>query len=271
MKSRILLVAIIVLLALSGCQGGNTASMVSTGVAATLVAGKAQTAEVSDTPVVPTATRTRQPTKTPVPTIANTPTPELPMPAVVIDRLVGPEIIGVDWMDGTRSSDWSFDAGTLRDGELVVYGKNWNGLMRNIKMPEGQGFLMDFTYTKGSEFEVYIANGTFDTAEYKRFGIYVNNNVPGANLWLGKQPTGNALVGDLRLVPDHWYTMMMVAGPNGDFMALIWDPADPSRVVRYREVVSRWANTEWDFAIGANLGEIHFDNLVDISFSTIQQ
>ncbi len=231
----------------------------------------------ASTPVPPTntplPTDTPLPTKTPIPTkTLIPPTATIPAPEKSLEYLNGVQVVYIDTFDNPNKGGWGFDAGTVKDGVLEVVGKNWNGLGREKEFKEGVGIVMDFTYTKGSVFEVYVDRGDWATDTYKRFGIYVENNYARVNVWAGGNALGGAnLSGNFSPKPDTNYTLMMALLPNGEFLGVIWDPSDPTKTIFYREKIGKnWSGLTWRFAIGADSGTILFDNYREIKFDSVK-
>jgi hypothetical protein len=236
--------------------------------------------------VPPIATSTLHPTNTPQPTItplpANTPTPRptlapviptptIPPPAVLTKYLGNVHIVKVDPFDDP--SGWN--AGNeISNGVLQLVGEGgdvWYGLSRNALFREGDGVVINFKFTRGGLFEMYLENGAWNTDPYKRFGVYAGRGHSGANLFTGKEARGSSpLPGNLYLNSNTWYSLFMVIGKEGDFLALIWDPSKPEKSLRYREVIKNWKGLNWQFHIQVNEGIITFDDFEEIEFDGIK-
>lgn len=218
-------------------------------------------------------TETSAPTKTPVPTKTPIPpTATVQAPDKASEFLNGVQVVYLDTFDDPSRGGWGFDAGKVKGGVLEVMGKNWNGLFRERDFKDNQGVIIDFTFTKGSVFEMLMDSGEWNTDPYKRFGIYMEKNAPMVNVWVkSKFLGGSYLSGNLKPQPDTTYTVLMVLLPDGGFLSTIWDPADPSKALFYRELVGKnWANLTWKFRIGADSGTILFDNYREITFDSVK-
>lgn len=225
----------------------------------------------------PTSTLTYTPeptyTLTLTPTSTNTPVPPTPTvvpPSVLLEYLNGVVVSHIDSFESTTG--WDLYAGSISNGSLEIIGNDWNGLMKRGSFSEGEGIIVDFKYDKNSEFEVFFDYGEFGTDPYRRLGIYVSSSYPKANLWLGKNGLGfNNLYGNFKTKPDTWYSLLMALDENGEFLAIVWDPIDTSRVISYHEGArEKWAGLTWDFRIGANAGTIVFDDFMEITFDEIK-
>ena len=231
----------------------------------------------ASTPVPPTftplPTDTPLPTKTPVPTKTPIPpTATIPAPDKTLEFLNGVQVVYIDTFDNPSRGGWGFDAGKVKDGILEVIGKNWNGLVRDRDFNDNQGIIVDFTYTKGSVFEMLVDTGDWYTDPYKRFGIYMENNHARVNVWASKNGLGGAnLSGNFAPKPDTTYSLLMALLPDGEFLGVIWDPSDLSKTIYYREKIGKnWSNLTWKFRIGADSGTILFDNYREITFDSVK-
>jgi hypothetical protein len=155
----------------------------------------------TDTPVptnTPAPTNTPVPTKTPIP-----PTATVPAPEKSSEHLNGVQVVLIDTFDNPAGTGWGFDAGKIKNGSLEVLGKNWNGLNRERDFTDNQGVIVDFTYAKGSVFEMLMDSGEWSTDPYKRFGVYVENTAPKINVWVKQNFLGGSYMsGNLKLKPD---------------------------------------------------------------------
>jgi hypothetical protein len=221
--------------------------------------------------LIPTSTSTPIPTKTSIP-----PTPTIEPPSVLSNYLTDVRIDKIDNFD--TASGWhtyNSQTGKLSGGVYTVTGQpGWmSGLVRNAKFTEGQGVMFEFKYDRKTEFEFILDKGEWQTDSYRRFGVF-GFGYPQANLTQGKNAIGYGnLNGNFRPQPDVWYNYMAGIGFEGNFIALIWDTSDPSKVIIYKEGIGeKWDNLSWEFtAKAANSGmNLYIDNFAEISFSAIK-
>jgi hypothetical protein len=223
----------------------------------------------------PVPTETLVPTNTTIPTYTLaptlTPTATVPAPDKVMEYLNGVQVTYFDTFNDPKSLAWWLGSGEIKNGVLVAFGNsNWNGVGRDVdrKFREREGLIIDFTFTKGSVFEMILDYGDWQTDPYRRFGAYVMDGSAKADLFQGVNGLGfNNLDGNFGPRPDTNYSILMAVLPGGEFLAVIWNPADPSQTIYYREKVgAKWADLTWKFTIGANSGTIQFDNYREIKF-----
>lgn len=200
------------------------------------------------------------------------PTPTLSPLAVLSGYLENPHIVNVDTFDDP--SGWN-PSNEILNGELLLVGlgnNNWHGLSNRAIFREGNGVVINFKFTPGEFFEVYFENGPWDTSRYRRFGIYVNEDHSNANLFIGRERTDfHLLPGNLSLIPGTWYSLLLAVGKGGNFLAVIWDPANPANgSLQYRKVIENWTGTDWTFRTQVNKGSITFDNFEEIVLDDIR-
>lgn len=221
---------------------------------------------------VPSATLTPSPvpTQTPVPPTATPipPTPTLEPPLVAAQFLEGLTVTYYDPFD--ENLGWGMDIGVIKDGLLEVVGDSWSGLSLDTRdFADGQGLILNVKYAApGAQFEMLLDHGAWDTDGYRRFGIYMEK-YPQSNLWRKNNPVAfNNLHGNFRPQADTWYSVLMAIGPGGEFLAVWWDPANPTQIIKYREKFGKdWAGLDWKFRIGGNYGTFWFDDLREVQFS----
>lgn len=207
------------------------------------------------------------PTRTPTPL---TPTPTIVPPSFLSDYLKNVEVLSFDSFD--TNIGWNPDNGTVTNGVLEIKGDNqWNTVRREDTLSLGEGIILKFKHNIASEFEIYFDHGSWNTDDYRRFGVYLGNH-PQVNLWQGSNcKECEDRQGDFQPLPDTWYNLFMVIGDSGKFMAILWDPNDISKALMYRGIMGEtWTGLEWNFAIGVNKGTILIDDFSLFSFTTIK-
>ena len=233
----------------------------------------------SNTPTkIPTSTSTNTPTSTPEPTSTPIPpTPTIEPPAIAVEFLDGAEILNVDGFDSMRNwSTWNSGTGSLVDSMFKLTGQDgWkSGLVLSRKLKEGEGIILRFKTVNNSDFrsEFVFSTGSWRTDSFRQFGVYNGRN-PKADLFQGTNGLGfNNLHGNLALKADTWYNLFMAVGSGGEFLAVVWNPEDPSLRVIYNETISdKWEGKTWEFIAKATEGEtVYIDDFSRISFSTIK-
>jgi hypothetical protein len=162
----------------------------------------------------------------------------------------------------------------ISNGELLlagIGGSDWHGLSNRAIFREGSGAVINFQFTPGEYFEMYFERGAWATSLYKRFGLYVNEDHSDPNIFIGKRRREPiSIAGNLSLQPGTWYSLLLAVGKGGDFLAVLWDPANPASRLQYREAITNWEGLDWAFRIQVNRGTIAFDNFEEIAFDAIR-
>lgn len=258
---------IMLCLLLSSCTPASGVNEAATRAVETHVA------RATDTPA-PTITPTAapRPTSTPVP-----PTPTSEPPAILSKYLVDPIVLQTTTFDSLPVyADVNPELVAVQNGQLQMRGQDYQGgFDLQSKFSEGQGLIYSFKIQPDSaglkfEFETYLDKGTWWTPEYRRFGVYIMA-APEADMWLGRNGTGKYLSGELKLVPDTWYQMLLVVGKGAEFLGVISDPNNPGLVRSYRVPKGGdWSGLQWTFFINGAKGTMLVDDLMKISFSGIK-
>jgi len=215
---------------------------------------------------VPLATSTLEPTFVPgtsTPLVINNP----------LQNLNDIQVLDTDTFDNPLEGQWNVDVGAIKDGALEIIGnENWDGVSRKRTFREGEGVVMDFSYTGNSLFEVFWEYGDWDTNPYRRFGVYVGDNNVDMNEYAGKNDLGGEnLTESFTLEPGRTYSLLLAILPEGEFAVAVWEPSDPLTTIYHRESKDdTWSSLTWTFWIQANSGVIYFDNFQEIKFSGVK-
>ena len=291
MNSRLFISCVCLILILTACGPSEEELALQTATAQTAIAAAwtetptvtATSTSTATSTLTPTATITSTPTLTPTatrtPKPSHTPTSTVEPPSPVLDALTGVELKSIDRFDNRLESlkIWGLwnNSTILSDDEMLeLVGETfWNSSFAwKPRFHEGEGIILSFKYSHMSVFELMFDHGKWQQPDYRRFGVYIHA-YPAANLWQGPNGIGfNPLVGNLTVRPETWYNLMMAINKDGEFIAMIWQPDDPTRVVRYREKVGeKWAGLDWRFGSGANNGTILIDDFIIFSFESIKE
>lgn len=240
-------------------------------LACNLSAGEPTQPASEATPLVAVPSEIPQSTSTPLP-----PTATVAPPANLSEFVADIRVTAFD--DFSTVDGWTtYNTGTgsLLDGVFQVTGQeDWSsGLVRHNTFGEGQGIVLEFKYDKGSKFEFILEAGEYQTDSYRRFGVF-GFDYPQANLTQGPNELGHKILqGNFQPHPDTWYNFMAGIGFDGNFIALIWQPSDPSDYIIYKETIGeKWDGLNWMFtAKAADTGmTLYLDNFAEISFSAVK-
>jgi len=238
----------------------------------------------ASTPIPPTSTPlplptdTPMPTKTPVPTKTSIPpTATVAPPTVLLDLLTNVQVIKTDSFDNLNNwNTWNPGTGKITNGMFELTGQEGylSGLIFKQNISGGRGIMLKYKTLKNANYqsEFVFATGEWQTDSFRQFGIY-NGARPKADLIQGKNGIGgNNLHGNLSLKADTWYNLLMVVGKDGEFLAVIWNPDNPSEQSVYNENLGeKWANLNLEFQAKANIGEtMYIDDFAMITFDEIK-
>ena len=70
--------------------------------------------------------------------------------------------------------------------------------------------------------------------------------------------------------PQTWYYLILAIGPEGQFIARIWDPNNPYNHVTYLEMFdTTWQDLSWKFQILCTQGRVLIDDFMEIEFDEV--
>ena len=195
------------------------------------------------------------------------------LPAIVADHLENPRIIRVDTFETGGAWDLSY-TGKVEDGVLVYVGEGSSGVgvNRNGLFSKGSGILINFkSTTNGQRFMgVDFDQGQWNKSSWRRFGIeFIDTKGVQSHLAIGNEYNNQALHGNLNLVSDKWYSLLLAIGKDGKFLAVIWDPSNPDNFLWDIQMMNKSTKPTWTFNLGGSKGTFLFDDFVEIKFDDI--
>jgi hypothetical protein len=268
-KVIVITVCLVVAITLAACQASTPVPV------PTEIPLPTQTTAPTSTPM---PTYTPVPTDTPVPTAtAIPPTPTVAPPTVLLDLLTNVQVIKTDSFDNLNNWDkWNPGTGNISNGMFELQGQAdyLSGLVFKQRLSDGNGIVLKYKTAKIADFqsEFVFATGEYETDSWRTFGVY-NGKRPKADLYQGRNGIGfNNLNGNFLLKADTWYNLLMAIGKNGEFLAVIWNPADTSQQIFYHERIGeKWMGLNWEFQAKANIGEtMYIDDLLLFTFNEIK-
>jgi serine/threonine protein kinase len=229
--------------------------------------------------LTPTLTSTPTPTPTPSPSPTETLeptqtlTPTLESPAILDEYLANPVVVKEFGIGYPSSWMWEYEHGKFSDGKIILEAMpNWEPFfITNGTFPANHAILARFSRKPGANYNIGIQTGDYGAPSFRGWSIHggdvtTMSNREGAN-WLGYQP----LIGNLTLTVNDWYTVLLAVKDDGDFLAVVWDSADPTRAIQYHQSFdSSWIGKDWQFRVGSKAGEVWVDSVMLISFDGYQ-
>jgi endonuclease/exonuclease/phosphatase family metal-dependent hydrolase len=213
----------------------------------------------------------------PVPTATPLP-PIMDLPSAVTDVVVHPQIAFVEKTENSICHAQGWESGWVNEsyikGQLRLFGKkDWqSGSNWSKPLAPNGGILLDFKYSTGSQFDIYLEHSTWAQPEYRRFGLYTAKDVFQSDMWKGQTPLGgDAWDMAVQPKPDTWYRLLLTADQNAQLTAFLWEAADPSQVVIFRKTMDAdWTNLQWRLAAGANQGRVFIQGVTQVVFDAIK-
>lgn len=206
---------------------------------------------------------------------ASTPRPSVNPLSVAADYLTSPRIVSYDAFDTMQNWNFNKQTGVLTDGMFQLQGTpGWkSSFWPRQQFKQGQGIALRFQVQhSNARSEFVFVTGSWLTPTFRQFGFY-NAVVPKGDLFQGTRDLGGYnLQGNLKLLSDTWYEMLLAVGRNGHMIAVVWDPANPSQRVEHDIAGGpNWVNLTWVFLPKANTGEtITVDDFFIVVFGDIK-
>jgi len=212
-----------------------------------------------------------------------TPTPIVEPPPLATEFLTDVKNLSYDSFDiphtpYSSESNWMWNSQTanINNGIFEFHGTfTWaSEFSLKEQLANGEGIVMRFKLQSANgNSELLFRAGDPGTDDYRQFGVWPNN-YPAVDIWqpvylLGEK---NNIQGNLRLSPDIGYGLLMAIGKDAQLLAVMWDLADESNRVVYKETLGKkWADRSWYFGGKADGDEsLYIDDIYRISFGEIK-
>jgi RHS repeat-associated protein len=128
----------------------------------------------------------------------------------------------------------------------------WNNyVLLNEGLGEGQAVTVTFKVSSSAYSNLHLNSGSSGQADYRRWGLLINNNQILRESCVGAAPTcETALLMNLTL--NTWYTGRLVTDSRDQFTARVWPTGNPGGAVENKAAHTDWKDLTWkfkDFAI----------------------
>jgi hypothetical protein len=80
-------------------------------------------------------------------------------------------------------------------------------------------------------------------------------------------------MGNFLTKPGNWYSLMAGIGPQGNFVAIIWDKNNPANLVKFQKNLGvKWDNLSWQFTskVADKYMKLSLDNFSVINFDAVK-
>ena len=174
-------------------------------------------------------------------------------------------------------ANWNFrsETGTLANGEFQLVGTaRWqSSFWPKQQFTDGQGLAIRFIVQRANaQSELVLVTGDWHTDTFRQFGVY-NAVLPKGDLFMGTMDLGGYDInGNLHMLSNTWYELLLAVGRNGKFLAVVWNPDDETQRAIFDVVAGpNWAGRSWVFLPKANESEgMTFDDFYRFSFGDIK-
>lgn len=215
--------------------------------------------------LAPVATSTEQPTSIPA--------TEAPVPDAMLSQFFTDyQVVSNNTFDDPSGNGWNVQSGKIENGIMEIIGNDNNdGAWFAQEIQESNAILLDFNFVEQSTFLVYINYGSYGTAQFRRFGMFVENGSPITDIYEGDQYIWKGFTGDLAVKAGKPYRIMLAILPQGELLEVVWDPENPGNTLEYRnQYDNTWSGLPWTLVIQASKGTVQFDNFQVVRFSGVK-
>jgi hypothetical protein len=191
------------------------------------------------------------------------------IPEIAMEYLEDVEVYNFDSFDDPSGEGWGIQNGEIDNGVLEIVGnEQWDGIWWKNRIVEGNGVIVDFSFSENSTLIIAMSLGEYQTDQYHRFGLYMDNDGPSTDIYEGEEYILGEFAGQLTFEVDTIYSILIAILPDGDLLQVLWNTSDPEEILEYqRSFGESWAGLPWTFMAQAHTGTIRFDNFREISFS----
>jgi hypothetical protein len=205
------------------------------------------------------------------PNLPETPAPEATevfagdVPSMFLENV---EITLEDTFDNPATGNWTILNGEIANGILEITGNaNYDGVFRNKSVRANEGLLLDFTFSEGVIFEIFLDRGVYSADDYKRFGTFIDNSFAYINM-RGAEDASGGYSGNLTMESDTTYVLLLAVLPDAELLQVIWNPANPEEAIIYRKTMdTTWLGLDLTLFIQGDAGTVQVDNYRELTFS----
>lgn len=134
-------------------------------------------------------------------------------------------------------------------------------------LEKGQGVILRVKFDPKSETRVFFETTTPDD-KYLRWGVFAGYYLRTDSRQDDFDLSGGTWSGEMKIIPDHWYYLLLGIEKDEDFLAIIWDSEDPDKQLIFEYNSSAdWHNHIWDLNIRGRFGRMYIDQYYEISFN----
>lgn len=198
------------------------------------------------------------------------------LPAPVAETFVNARV-SFDEQAPSPCKSQTWEAGWVNESyiknELRLFGKpDWqSGATWSLPIQENGGILLDFKYNPGTEFNIFLEHSTWAQPDYRRFGLYIAQDVFQSDMWMGETPLGGDIWDIPSPKPDTWYRLFLTANNDAHVDGWVWEVENPSNITRYsRDMEEDWADLSWRLSTGANQGRVYIKNVKQLIFDVVR-
>ena len=256
-------------------------------VASLLLASCSETASSSVSPLATSPNQDfstpffLQPSRTPAPFGSEVTPSSTSLPSTGIsdfslvfpDRVEGAEVVWYDDFEFLQSS--AINLASFRNADGFVEIKDslfWRAFQEYhpTLIQEGQGVVLRIKFDAASEARVLFETTTPEDT-YLRYGLFAGYETRTDIMQDKLELWGGTRYGEIKVIPDHWYYLLLAIEQDADFLVIIWDSENlEKQLVFEKKKQPGWRNHNWNFDVRGRYGIMYIDEYFEITLDSIE-
>jgi len=195
-----------------------------------------------------------------------------PVPSEGLEAmLVNPQIVFFDDFSSLDESRWAVTDGVEinAEGQVELSGESpfATNLFGLSDFTGGEAFIFSLRYSTGTDFEIALDSGEWQTDSFIRAGVYRIGGEMSSNIWRGSERIDEQTLSSLPIGAGRWYGVLGAADHEGTLAIMFWDLENPSLAIAFqKEFGEEAAGLSWMMHIAADRGTVTVDDYYQIEF-----
>jgi hypothetical protein len=143
----------------------------------------------------------------------------------------------------------------------------WEGIgLGSNSLGDKKGMLMLFQYQAGTNVNLFVSGGDWQTPNYRRWGLTIVNHRAWWDGWEGSIYVGSDFPPDV-LRPDTPYYLMIGLNDSGNITMKVWEKDNPNNHADFqKKMPSTWIGLPWASLLQLYEGTVEVDEYLEFSF-----
>jgi hypothetical protein len=198
-----------------------------------------------------------------------------PVPSEGLEEiLINPRIVDYDDFSRLDESRWAITDGVdiTAEGLVELVGESpfATNLFNITDFTGGEAFIFSLSFTAGTDFEITLDSGEWQSDDFRRAGFYVIGWEALTNIWHGADRIDEQQFALLPILADRSYGVLG-AVDGGKLLILVWDEQNPSLSLAFEKDFGEEAvGRAWRMHVAVDKGTVTLDEYYQLSFDGYQ-